>query len=74
MKTKAEIVQDLLDKRLLSAEDAVVLLTPTEPQYIITQPAPVFQPWPWNQGPIYTNEPFRVTCEQQHTTNHIILN
>jgi len=73
MKTKAEIVQDLLDKRLLSAEDAVVLLTPTEPQYFITQPAPIFQPWPWNQGPIYQTEPFRVTCEQL-TTNHCILN
>lgn len=73
MKTKAEIVQDLLDKRLLSAEDAVVLLTPTEPQYIVTQPAPIFQPWPWNQGPIYTNEPFRVTCHQT-TTDRLILN
>ena len=64
MKTKAKIVQDLLDKDLISAEDAVVLLTPStmfpNPTPKDSNPLPYTPypstPIPYNPTP--TNTPY----------------
>jgi hypothetical protein len=56
MKTKAQIVQELLDKRYITAEDAVVLLSPDKEYIYLPQPEPVY---PWNP---YVTNPFTVTC------------
>lgn len=56
MKTKAQIVQELLEKKLITAEDAVVLLMgDKEYIYIPTfPPQPVYPAWPI--------QPWVVTC------------
>lgn len=65
MKTKAQIVQELLNDKKISAEDAVVLLQNVEvikeKEYVyIPQPFQVFPPINPFDGPTYS--PFRVTC------------
>lgn len=52
MKTKAEIVQALLNEGKITAEDAVVLLTNNgkEKEYIFIPTAPAAPAWPWNPG------------------------
>lgn len=62
MKTKAEIVQDLLDKGHITAQDAVVLLMGSKEKeyvYVPTYPTVPYNPYP----PFYTDPfPYRVTC------------
>lgn len=65
MKTKAQIVQELLEKDAITAEDAVVLLMADErvaPVYL-TYPQP-YPFWPWHFGtPNYQMPgPFSVGC------------
>ena len=64
MKTKAEIVQDLLDKKLISAEEAVTLLSgerityyipPSQPPYYFAPlPLPHYPTWQINSFPTYS--------------------
>jgi len=62
MKTKAEIVQRLLEEKKIDAEEAVVLLMGEEKQiqyipYPYNPPYPV-NPYPfWPQSPIYSMPP-----------------
>lgn len=60
MKTKAEIVQALLNEGKITAEDAVILLmSDKQKEYVyIPQPIP-YNPYP----PFYVDPfPYRVTC------------
>lgn len=61
MKTKAEIVQRLLDEKKITADDAVVLLMAEEKQSIIyvDRPYPVY---PANPYQPFWQQPFTVTC------------
>ncbi len=66
MKTKAEIVQNLLDSHQITAEHAVILLTPDakEVQYIYFERQ---SPSPWDTITIPYNPfqgPYYVTCQQ----------
>lgn len=63
MKTKAEVVQALLDERKITAEDAVILLTPEPKQIEYIQQPVVNEPfiwrapiWPW-ESPYYLTSP-----------------
>lgn len=73
MKTKVQIIQELLESSKITAEDAMVLLmkdpefiyipqVPIYPQYPFTPPV---NPWPWNQ-PFY--------CDYYVTTNQLLIN
>lgn len=56
MKTKAEIVQALLNEGKITAEDAVVLLMDSKEKeyvYIPTYPAAPYRPYPWTTGPYW---------------------
>ena len=53
MKTKAEIVQKLLDEKKIDAEEAVILLMGETSQVIISQPYPVYP----SPIPFYTSYP-----------------
>ena len=58
MKTKAQIVQQLLEEKKITAEEAVILLMNDAPLQYIPQPYPVYpfqpyQPRPW-QSPFVT--------------------
>lgn len=59
MKTKAQIVQELLDKKVITAEDAVILLQ-SDVQYVpyVVNPNPWINPqiptWPNWQSPFIT--------------------
>lgn len=57
MKTKAEIVQRLLEEKKIDAEEAVVLLMSEDKQLGITFPVwPATQPvYPYNPNPYYPN-------------------
>lgn len=60
MRSRAEIVQELLDKKLITAEDAVVLLmnsSEKEYVYVPVYPAAPYNPSPWQS-------PFIVTCQE----------
>jgi len=64
MKTKAEIVQKLLEESKITAEDAVVLLTPVivEKLKVVEvekNPWIINTPYPYDPAPLY---PYRVTC------------
>ena len=52
MKTKAQIVQQLLEEKKITVEEAMTLLMNDAPpiQYI-PQPYPVFPPQPWQPWP-----------------------
>ena len=52
MKTKAQIVQELLAADKISAEDAVILLTGNEKEYIFVPHYPY--PYPYPSYPIHT--------------------
>jgi hypothetical protein len=58
MRTKAQIVQELLDEKKITAEDAVVLLMSNkEKEYVyVPQPYPVYPYVPWSSGPIYVGD------------------
>ena len=49
MKTKAQIVQELLDEKKITAEDAVILLVENKKEYIFY--SPVYQTLPANPIP-----------------------
>ena len=55
MKTKAQIVQELLDKKAITAEDAVILLH--QDVVYVPQWQPTFQPL-WPNYPTSPNPPF----------------
>lgn len=64
MKTKAEIVQELLDKSQITAEEAVTLLIGTkEYVYIPAYPVLPYQTWPlypsYPAGPAWITNPFQ---------------
>lgn len=67
MKTKAEIVQALLNEGKITAEDAVVLLMDSkEKEYVyVPQPYPVY-PYnpmsPYYTGPVWVSNPFPSYC------------
>lgn len=58
MRTKAQIVQELLDEKKIATEDAVVLLMGNEKEYVYIHPtypaAPIF--------PAFPASPYKVTC------------
>lgn len=60
MKTKAEIVQALLNEGKITAEDAVVLLiTDKEVQYVPVYPSAPYVTWPYYPGtPVWYVNPF----------------
>lgn len=55
MKTKAEIVQALLNDGKITAEEAVILLTNDKEniRYIFYPSAPLYPIWPYNPFPGY---------------------
>lgn len=57
MKTKAEIVQKLLEEKKIDAEEAVILLMGNDTQVIISQPYPVY-PSPIPFYPSYPSWPY----------------
>lgn len=71
MKTKAEIVQSLLNEGNITAEDAVVLLMNDKDQtkyiFIPQMPYnPVSPYWPYNPYPVYVDrtEPYYYTSNE----------
>ena len=55
MKTKSEIVGQLLKDGKITSEEAIVLLVGVEKEYVyIPQPYPVVPYYPWGQYPIVT--------------------
>lgn len=54
MKTKAEIVQDLLNEGKITAEDAVILLMDSRQKEYVYIP----QPYPYNPYPPFFVDPF----------------
>jgi hypothetical protein len=62
MKTKTQIVQDLLDKKLITAEEAVTLLNDSHSSVVYIQP---------NYYPYYpTIGPYWITCRSTGTISN----
>lgn len=57
MKTKAQIVQELLEAKHITAEDAVILLMDNEREYILSYPV-----YPAYPAPLYPTQPFITYC------------
>jgi len=65
MKTKIQIIAELLDKKAITAEEAVVLLTPDEPSKNIIYGHPLSNPWkpqPYTGDPLPNQDPI-ITCK-----------
>jgi hypothetical protein len=63
MKTKAQIVQELLDSKKINAEEAVTLLMGTEKEYVyLPQPYPVYPSYPVSPLQPLWQSPFTITC------------
>lgn len=62
MKTKAQIIQELLEKKAISVEDAMVLMMADE-RTIIYQSVPYYPQYPISPLPYYLSPPFEVTCQ-----------
>jgi hypothetical protein len=76
MKTKAEVVQMLLDERKITAEDAVILLTPEPKQIEYIRTTDDFIPLTfihrvpnWWEAPYYLTDP-KPYCNEFYTSSN----
>lgn len=62
MKTKAEIVQNLLNESKITAEEAVILLTSEKDKEYIFVPAQPYPVYPYQPFQPFYNDTFKVNC------------